>query len=62
MEGQGCVARGHGNGSRMVRRVRRVMPSQVVPEGVSEWLKGAEVAAGGGGGRLGLRVSRAGGG
>ena len=32
----------------MVRRVRHVVPSQVVPEGVGEWLKEAEVAGGGG--------------
>ena len=51
MEGQGCVARGGGNGPRMVRWLRRIMPSQVVPEGVGEWLEEAGVVGGGGCGR-----------
>ena len=37
MGGQGCAARGHGYGPCVVRRVRHVVPSQVVPEGVGEW-------------------------
>ena len=49
MEGQGCVARGHGNGPGMVRRV---MPSQVVPEGVGEWPEEAWVAGGWGAARV----------
>ena len=48
MEGQGCVGSGHGNGPGMVRRVRPVMPSQVVPEGVAEWPEEAGVPGGGG--------------
>ena len=32
----------------MVRRVRHVVPSQVVPEGVGEWPEEAGVAGGGG--------------
>ena len=44
---QGCAARGHGYGPRLVRCVRHVMPSQVVPEGVSEWPQEAGVAGGG---------------
>ena len=47
--GQGCAARGHGNGPCVVRRVRHVVPSQVVPEGVREWPEEAGVAGGGGG-------------
>ena len=49
MGGQGCAARGHGYGSCVVRRVRHVVPSQVVPEGVGEWPEEAGVAGGGGG-------------
>ena len=50
MGGQGCAARGHGYGPCVVRRIRRVAPSQVVPEGVSEWPEEAGVAGGVGGG------------
>ena len=49
MEGQGFVARGDGYGPRMVRPVRRVLPSQVVKEGVGEWPEEAGVAGRGGG-------------
>ena len=59
--GQGCVTRGHGYGPRVVRCVRHVVPSQVVPEGVSEWPEEAGLA-GGGGVRLGPRAARGGGG
>ena len=45
---QGCVAPGHGYGPRVVRRVRNVVPSQVVPKGVGEWPEEAGVAGGGG--------------
>ena len=45
--GQGCAARGHGYGPCVVRRVRHVLPSQVVPEGVSEWPEEAGLAGGG---------------
>ena len=48
MGGQGCAARGHGHGPCVVRRVRHVVPSQVVPEGVGEWPEEAGVAGGGG--------------
>ena len=48
MGGQGCAARGHGYGPCVVRHVRHVVPSQVVPEGVGEWPEEAEVAGGGG--------------
>ena len=48
MRGQGCAARGDGNGPCVVRRVRHVVPSQVVPEGVGEWPEEAGVAGGGG--------------
>ena len=48
MGGQGCAARGHGYGPCVVRRVRHVVPSQVVPEGVGEWPEEAGVAGGGG--------------
>ena len=50
MGGQGCAARGHGYGTGVVRRVRHIVPSQVVPEGVGEWPKEAGVAGGGGSG------------
>ena len=33
MGGQGCAARGHGYGPCVVRRLRHVVPSQVVTEG-----------------------------
>ena len=57
MEGQACVARGNGDDPCVVRRFRSVMPSQVVPEGVSEGPEEAGVAGGGGGGPgCGLRV------
>ena len=46
--GQGCAARGHGYGPRVVRCVRHVVPSQVVPEGVGEWPEEAGVAGRGG--------------
>ena len=49
MGGQGCAARGHGYGPCVVRRVRHVVPSQVVPEGVGEEPEEAGVAGGGGG-------------
>ena len=45
---QGCAGRGHGYGPRVVRCVRHVVPSQVVPENVREWPEGAAVADGGG--------------
>ena len=45
----------------MVRRVRHVVPSQLVPEGVGEEPEEAGVA-GGGGVRLGPRAARGGGG
>ena len=61
MGGQGCVARGHGYGPCVVRRVRDVVPSQLVPESVGEVPERAGVA-GGGGVRLGLRAVRGGGG
>ena len=48
MGGQGCAARGHGYGPCVVRRVRHVVPSQVVPEGVGEEPEEAGVAGGGG--------------
>ena len=48
MGGQGCAACGHGYGPCVVRRVRHVVPSQVVPEGVGEWPEEAGVAGGGG--------------
>ena len=34
--GQGCAARGHGYGPRVVHHVRHVVPSQMVAEGVRE--------------------------
>ena len=46
MGGQGCAARGHGCGPCVVRRVRHVVPSQVVPEGVGEEPEEAGVAGG----------------
>ena len=49
MRGQGCAARGHVYGPCVVRRVRHVVPSQVVLEGVGEWPEEAGVACGGGG-------------
>ena len=49
MGGQGCVARGHGYGPCVVRRVRHVVPSQLVPESVGEVPEDARVAGGGGG-------------
>ena len=49
MGGQGCAALGHGYGPCVVRRLRHVVPSQVVPEGVGEWPEEAGVAGGGGG-------------
>ena len=49
--GQGCAARGHGYGPCVVRRVRHVVPSGVVPEGVGEWLEEAGLAGGGGAAR-----------
>ena len=45
--GQGCAARGHGYGRRLMRCVRQVVPSQVVPESVGEWPEEAGVAGGG---------------
>ena len=48
MGGQGYAARGHGHGPCVVRRVRHVVPSQVVPEGVGEEPEEAGVAGGGG--------------
>ena len=57
--GQGCGAPGHGYGSRVVRRVRHVVPSQVVLEGVAEWPEEAGVAAGGGGGGAAGALGRA---
>ena len=48
MGGQGCAARGHGYGPCVVCRVRHVVPSQVVPEGVGEEPEEAGVAGGGG--------------
>ena len=47
--GQGCAARGHGYGPRVVRCVRHVVFAQVVPEGFGEWPEEASVAGGGGG-------------
>ena len=44
---QGCAARGHCYGPRVVRCVRHVVPSQVVPEGVGERPGEAGVAGGG---------------
>ena len=61
VRGRACVARGHGYGPREVRCVRHVVPSQMVLEGVSEWLEETGVA-GEGGVRLGSRVARGGGG
>ena len=52
MGGQGCAARGHGYGPCVVRRVRHVVPSQVVPEGVGEEPEEAGVTGGGGCGPL----------
>ena len=49
MGGQGCAARGHGYGPCVVRRVRHVVPSQVVLDGVGEEPEEAGVAGGGGG-------------
>ena len=49
MEGQGCVAGNQGDVSCLVRRVRHVMPSQVVPEDVGEGPEEPGVAGGGGG-------------
>ena len=46
--GQGCAGRGHCYGPRVVRCIRHVVPSQVVPEGVSEWPEEARVAGRGG--------------
>ena len=46
MGGQGCVARGHGYGPCVVRCVRHVVPSQLVPEGVGEEPEGAGLAGG----------------
>ena len=46
--GQWCAARGHGYGPCVVRRVRHVVPSQVVPEGVGEEPEEAGLAGGGG--------------
>ena len=46
--GRDCAARGHGYGPCVVRRVRHVVPSQVVPEGVGEWPEEAGVAGRGG--------------
>ena len=51
--GQGCAARGHGHGPCVVHRLRRLVPSQVVPEGVSDLPEEAGVAGGGGGGGWG---------
>ena len=48
MGGQGCAARGHGYGPCVVRRIRHVVPSQVVPEGVGEEPEEAGVAGWGG--------------
>ena len=48
MGGQGCAARGHGYGPCVVRRVRHVVPSQVVPEVVGEEPEEAGVPGGGG--------------
>ena len=48
MGGQGYSARGHGYSPCVVRRVRHVVPSQVVPEGVGEEPEEAGVAGGGG--------------
>ena len=53
MGGQGCAARGHGYGPCVVRRVRYVVPFQVVPEGVGEEPEEAGVAGRGGGGGWG---------
>ena len=50
--GQACAARGHGYGPCVVRRVRHVVPTQVVPEGVGEEPEEAGVAGGGGAVRL----------
>ena len=59
MGGPGCAVRGHGYGLCVVRRVCRVVPSQVVPEDVGEWPEKAGVAGGGGGGvRLGPLAAR----
>ena len=52
--GQGCAARGHGYVPCVVRRVRQLVPSQVVPEALDEWPEEAGVGGGGGcGGRRG---------
>ena len=48
VEGQGCVARGHGDGPCVVRWICRGMPSQVVPESVGEWPEEAWQAGRGG--------------
>ena len=48
MGGQGCVARCHRCGPCVVRPVRHVVPSQLVPEGVGEEPEEAGVAGGGG--------------
>ena len=45
--GQGCAARGNGYVPHVVCRIRHVIPSQVVPEGVGEWPEEAGVAGGG---------------
>ena len=47
MEGQGSVARGHGDGSCLVGRIRRVMPSQVISKRVAERPEETRVAGGG---------------
>ena len=46
--GRVCVARGHGYGPCVVRRVRHVVPSQLVHESVGEVPEEAGVAGGGG--------------
>ena len=61
VEGQGCAARGHGYGPRVVRCVPHVVPSQVVPEGVCEGPKKLGWLAGGGV-QLQPRSARGGGG
>ena len=48
VEGQGSVARCHGEGPCGVRWLCRVMPSQVVPEAVGDGVEEAGVAGGGG--------------
>ena len=47
MGGQVCAARGNGYGRCVVRRVRHIVPSQVVLEGVGEWLEETGLAGGG---------------